>query len=62
MTPRDDLVIELPDERQLMERHNAALEKQIEQLKAEQSNLSTEQEPEKTRHAELSKQIATLCK
>ena len=60
MTPHDDLVIELPDERQVMERHNAALAKQIEQLKAEQSKLSTDQEPEKARHAELSKQMATL--
>ena len=60
MTPRDDLVIELPDERQMMEQQNAALAKQIEPLKAEQAKLNIEQEPEKTRHAELSQQIATL--
>lgn len=60
MTPRDDLVIELPDERQMIEQHNVAIGKQIEQIKAEQSILNAAQEPGKTRHAELSKKIASL--
>ncbi len=60
VTPQDDLVVELPRQRQANEQHNSALGQRIEQLKAEQAKLDKEQEPGKTRAAELSKEISAL--
>jgi mono/diheme cytochrome c family protein len=60
VTPQDDLVVELPQQRQANEQHNSALGQRIEQLKAEQAKLDKEQEPGKTRAAELSKEISAL--
>ena len=60
VTPQDDLVVELPRQRQANEQHNSALDQRIEQLKAEQAKLDKEQEPGKTRDAELSKEISAL--
>ncbi|MBI1310163.1 DUF1553 domain-containing protein [bacterium] len=56
---RDDLMIELPEERESIERHNAAIDRKIEQLKSEQANLDKDKEPGKSRHAELAKEIAS---
>lgn len=60
ITPRDDLVIDLPHEREMREQHNAAIQNKIEQANAELATLNKTQEPGATRHAELSAQIATL--
>ncbi|MDA1016573.1 MAG: DUF1553 domain-containing protein [Planctomycetota bacterium] len=60
ITPQDDLVVELPEQRQSIERHNATLDQQIEQLKVEQAKIDKDQESGKTRNAELSKEISAL--
>ncbi|MCA9173912.1 MAG: DUF1553 domain-containing protein [Planctomycetales bacterium] len=60
VTARDDLVVELPDQRREIERIHSALVQQIEQLKAEQAKLDKQQDPGKRRDAELSKEIAAL--
>ncbi len=60
VTPRDDLAVEVASDRDAIERDNAALEQQLQPLQEELKQLDKEQEPGRTRHAELSGRIAEL--
>ncbi len=60
VTPRDDLVIELPAEREAIAAHNAELDTEVTPLKAEQSKLNKETEADKPRFEELQKQIQEI--
>jgi hypothetical protein len=60
VTPRDDLVIELPEALEDINRHNAELDSQVETLKAEQSKLNKDAEPDKGRYAEIAGRIAAF--
>ena len=60
MVPRDDLVVELPAERERIEKHNAQLDARIQPLQAEQAKLQKDAEADKPRFEELTRQIAGL--
>ncbi len=57
VTPRDDLGISVAEEQAVIDRHNADLDQQAEPLKTEQGKLDKE---DKSRHEELSQQIAEI--
>jgi mono/diheme cytochrome c family protein len=58
---RDDLIVETADKLEQIKRHNAALDAQIDSLKAEQSKLGNDTEQDKARRAELEKQVASIA-
>ncbi len=60
VTPRDELVIELPEALDEINRHNAELDGQVKTLKAEQSKLNKDAEPDKGRYAEIAGRIAAV--
>jgi mono/diheme cytochrome c family protein len=60
MVPRDDLVIDLPPERERIKKQNAQLRTQVQSLQAEQAKLKKDAEADKARHEELTQQIAAL--
>lgn len=60
VTPRDDLAVEVAADRDAIERHNAALEQQLQSLQEALKQLDQEQESGRARHAELSGKIAEL--
>ncbi len=57
---RDDLVIELPAEREAIETHNAALDRECAPLKEEQSKLDKEKESDKPQYDELQAKISEI--
>lgn len=57
LQPRDDLVIELPEELARIETHNAAIDAELAPLKEEREMLDPEKADEKPRHDELGQRI-----
>lgn len=59
---RDDLVIDLPAERETINAHNAELDREAAPLKDELAKLDPLKESDQPRHAELGQQVAALEK